>query len=389
MSRGHTVKGVAGHDDVPREYADKSARDTDPAGSFEEINEWLLTLVDEHIARIEGEEARQKFLDAIKERLPKVFCDTAGHIVESLFESAPALLAECRALDASHAAEIEESWGEALGIYRMLWVSCHETVGALSARHFNVKGYEPPAMVHAQVGLQARACRVGVEVLELLRAGLGAGALGRARTLQEIATISTVLAEHGALDGAHPDLAGRYLQHANVVSWMDAVEYQEVAPRLGHEPLTNDEMAELQATRDAAVAAYGEAFGKPNGWAACLTSNQKAPRFKDLEVLARADHMRAHYSWASHEVHADAKSWIMNHETDGHLTFRNTGPSPRGMADAAQLALMSLVQVTENTLSTVPGADDRVTDLIVIEVLHELLDRAWTAFSSADDAMKG
>lgn len=168
MSRGHTVKGVAGHDDVPRESADKSARDTDPAGSFEEINEWLLTLVDEHIARIEGEEARQKFLDAIKERLPKVFCDTAGHIVESLFESAPALLAECRALDASHAAEIEESWGEALGIYRMLWVSCHETVGALSARHFNVKGYEPPAMVHAQVGLQARACRVGVEVLEAL-----------------------------------------------------------------------------------------------------------------------------------------------------------------------------------------------------------------------------
>ena len=111
MSRGHTVKGVAGHDDVPREYADKSARDTDPAGSFEEINEWLLTLVDEHIARIEGEEARQKFLDAIKERLPKVFCDTAGRVVESLFESAPALLAECRALDACRAAEIEGELG--------------------------------------------------------------------------------------------------------------------------------------------------------------------------------------------------------------------------------------------------------------------------------------
>ncbi len=259
---------------------------------------------------------------------------------------------------------------------------------ALSDRHFNVEGYDPPAMVHAQVGLQARACRVGVEVLALLRSGLGAGALGRARTLQEIATISTVLARHGALDGAHPDLADRYLMHAHVVSWLDAVEYQVVAPKLGYERLTDVEMATLQRPRDESVAEYGGAFAKANGWAACLTDNQKAPRLSDLDALAGADHMRVHYSWASHEIHADAKSWVMNHETDGPVTFRNTGPSPRGMADAAQVALMSLVQVTENTLNTAPDADDRPADLILIEVLHKLLDRAWTAFSSADAAVE-
>ncbi len=154
----------------------------------------------------------------------------------------------------------------------MLWVLCHEAIGSLSDRHFNVEGYDPPAMIHTQVGLQARACRVGVEVLALLRAGLGA--LGRARALPEIATISTILAKHGALDGAHPDLADRYLLHAHVVSWLDAVEYQIVAPKLGYEQLTDDEMATLQQPRDESVGEYGEAFGKANGWVACLPNRQ-------------------------------------------------------------------------------------------------------------------
>jgi hypothetical protein len=228
--------------------------------------------------------------------------------------------------------------------------SCHENGEAFSARHFNVDGYEPAPMLHAQIGLQARACRVALEVFALLRAGLGAGALARARTLHEISTISAVLASHGTTDGEHPDLADRYLAHAHVVTWLDAVEYQEVAPKIEYEPYTTTEMAAMEASRDHVVDEYGGQFGKPNGWAACLAPNQKAPRFKDLEILAEADHMRAHYSWASHEVHADAKSWVMNHETVGDVTYRSTGPSPRGMSEAAQIALISLTNVTVNTL---------------------------------------
>lgn len=370
--------------DITQDSANDSIRGSRHLPSLDEMNEWLLTVVDEQVAKIEEKEAQQRFLDKITAKIPQVFDDVAESIVEGLCESAPAMLDECKAIDSMYATEVEEQWASALGLYRMLWVSCHETGERLSERQFNVDGYEPPAMVHAQVGLHARACRVGVEVLTLLRAGLGAGALGRARTLQEIATISTVLVEHGAPDGVHADLADRYLLHANIVSWLDAVEYQEVAPKLGYELLTEREMAKLQEPRDSAVAEYGEAFGKPNGWAACLMSSQKAPRFKDLELLAHADHMRAHYSWASHEVHADAKSWVMNHETDGDVTFRNTGPSPRGMADAAQMALMALAQVTENAVYTAPDIDERPADLIVVGVLNKLLDRAWTEFSSAD-----
>ena len=96
--------------------------------------------------------------------------------------------------------------------------------------------------------------------------------------------------------------------------------------------------------------------------------------------------MRSHHSWASHEVHADAKSWVLNHETAGDITFRNTGPSPRGMADAAQVALMSLTLVTENTLFSAPDIGEHPVDIIASMVLNKLLDRAWDAFTAADGA---
>ena len=112
--------------------------------------------------------------------------------------------------------------------------------------------------------------------------------------------------------------------------------------------------------------------------------NQKAPRgFKDLELLAGSDHFRSHYSWASH---ADAKSWVMNHEAIGDVTFRNTGPEPRGMADAAQIALISLYLVTVNTLFSEPEAGERPAEVIAGMTLNKLVERACEAFVAADAA---
>lgn len=199
-----------------------------------------------------------------------------------------------------------------------------------------------------------------------------------------------LLANHGAPDGDHPDLAERYLLHANIVTWLDAVEYQDVAPKLGFEPHTDREMDELKAARDAAVQQYGEPFGKPHGWAGCLNSNGKAPSgFKQLELLARTDYMRSHYSLASHEVHADAKSWMANHEIVGDVVYRNTGPSPRGMADAAQIALISLNRVTVNVLYSAPDVGGRPADLLAVDVLNKLVERACDAFVAADESNEG
>ncbi len=99
---------MAGDDGIPREPLEGSARDTAHAGPFDGLNAWLLTVADEYMARIPGAEAQQTFLDGLTKRFPKLFSDTADQVVDSLFESAPAMLAEYRALDASYAAEVEK-----------------------------------------------------------------------------------------------------------------------------------------------------------------------------------------------------------------------------------------------------------------------------------------
>lgn len=334
---------------------------------------------------MEGNEARERILERFSVRMPGLFEEAAERLVVDFFKSAPATLASYEVLEDAYGPRVVGRWGEAFGGYRMLWVACHENGEMFNLRHFNVEGYEPPPILHAQIGLQARACRVALEVFALLRSGLGAGALARARTLHEIAAISAILAKYGAPDGDYPDLAERYLMHADVVTWLDAEEYQKCAPKLGFEPFSDDEMAEMQADFDRVVEAYGRPFGKQNGWAACLTENGNAPNgFRALELLAEADHMRSYYSMASHEVHADAKSWLLNHETIGDVTFRSTGPSSRGMADAAQIALIALTQVTVNTLSAAPDIDERPGDVLGILVLNRLVERACDAFAAAD-----
>jgi len=344
-------------------------------------------VVEEALAQVKGDDARERFLERVSARMPGLFDEAADRLAADLLKSAATMLTGYQELEDAYSVELAERWGAATGVYRTLWVACHEIGEAVSLRHFNVDGYEPAPILHAQLGLQARACRVALEVLALLRSGLGAGALARARTLHEIAVISAILAKYGGAGGDCPSLAERYLRHADVVTWLDAKEYQKTAPKLGFEPFTDAEMDEMQADFDSAVAMYNEQFGRPNGWAACLTENGKAPiGFKPLELIAGADHMRSYYSMASHEVHADAKSWALNHETIGDVTFRSTGPSPRGMADAGQIALIALDQVTVNTLNAQPEIDGQPGDILAIVTLNKLVERACDAFAAADAA---
>jgi len=355
--------------------------------TLEEVGDAVLRTLEAGLSRAEGDEAREALLDRFSAQMPALLDEAADKLVLELFDSAPAMIRDYDDFENAYADKLAGRWGEAFGVFRMLWVASHEIGAAFSDRHFNIDGYEPPPILDAQIGLQARACRVALEVFTLLRSGLGAGALARARTLHEIAAISAILAKYGAPSGKHPDLAERYLDHANVITWMDAAEYQEVAPKLGFEPFSDDEMAAMRADFENVVDRYGEPFGKANGWAACLTESGKAPNgFKALEVMAGADHMRAYYSMASHEIHADAKSWDLNHETVGNITFRATGPSSRGMADAAQIALLALNQVTVNTVNTSPDINERPGDVLAILVLNKLVERACDDFAAADAA---
>jgi hypothetical protein len=50
------------------------------------------------------------------------------------------------------------------------------------------------------------------------------------------------------------------------------------------------------------------------------------PKFRDLEKLAGLDHMRPHYGWASHRMHAGAKGAALNIVSRGPQSVYLTGP---------------------------------------------------------------
>jgi Family of unknown function (DUF5677) len=102
-------------------------------------------------------------------------------------------------------------------------------------------------------GLHARACRIAFEVHRLLATGFPMGALSRCRTVHELAVTSIILAEFGR-QSAHADLAERFLLHSMVMSYKDALIYQDHCHLLGYEPYTVEEMAEMKQNYDELVA---------------------------------------------------------------------------------------------------------------------------------------
>jgi len=159
------------------------------------------------------------------------------------------------------------------------------------------------AVFEALIGLYARACRVAREVHYLLSGGFPFGALARSRTLHELAVITIVIADYGRED-EHADLADRFIQHAWIARYRDAKLYQESREALGQEPLSDEDMAQMQQQHDLLIAKYGKTYSKDYGWATGLNRQSSAPDFRELEGLADLSHLRWHYKQQSHEVHA-------------------------------------------------------------------------------------
>lgn len=201
----------------------------------------------------------------------------------------------------------------------------------------NWRSLQDVGVYDALLGLHARACRTALEVYHLLTDGLPKGALARARTLHEIAVTAMVIADYGRRS-EHRDLADRFLDHEAVATYKDALNYQLNCETLGYEPFSDEEMAEMKAGRDAVVAKYGSAYKEQYGWAAGL-DKPTAPTFGDLEKLAKLSHLRSHYSWASHEVHSDAKGSFLNESIWGETIYRETSYSDDGLADPGHMAL--------------------------------------------------
>lgn len=312
------------------------------------------------------------------------FAELAPGVVDDLVRSSPRMLRTRRRDRRRMRRRIRSQWGAALDVYTMVLAAAEESGHVFDRQHRPPDGDWFDPLLDALLGLHARACRAALEVHHLLSDGLPKAALARSRTLHEIAVCAMVLADFGRLP-EHSDLAERFIDHAAVSTYKDAVTYQENCEVLGYERFSDDEMAEMKAERDDAIARYGAAFKEPYGWAAGL-ERPTAPSFRDLERLAEVSHLRSHYVWATHEVHSDAKGWAQNVSEWGETLYRETGYSNEGLADPGQMALISLQQCTVSLLFS--PDDVSPMSLFAGLVMSHLVDKACEEFAKAEHVVE-
>jgi hypothetical protein len=231
--------------------------------------------------------------------------------------------------------------------------------------------------------IHARSCRTAFEVHRLLSGGFPMGALARCRTLHELAVTAAVLNDYGRRP-EYLDLAQRYLAHDAVLDWSDALIFNKYADQIGATSFSAEEMAIMKTRRDDAVTHFGDDFAKPYGWAQPILGNQR-PTFERLEQAANLSHLRGHYRWASHEVHADAKGARMNIYDRGNISYKASGQVNDGLAEPGHLALISLHQATVSVVLSTGEPTPR--DLIALMTLQRLLDDAGEAFSAGESSV--
>jgi len=197
--------------------------------------------------------------------LHKALDEVTPRIGRDLVRQAPRMLRQYRRRNRRFERRLRKHWGQALDRFYAIVVYAEEIGRELYRMHLEEADDEEfDAVFEALIGLYARACRVAREVHHLLSGGFPFGALARSRTLHELAVITIVIADYGRED-EHADLADRFIQHAWIARYRDAKLYQESREALGQEPLSNEDMAQMQQQHDLLIAKYGKTYSKDYG----------------------------------------------------------------------------------------------------------------------------
>jgi hypothetical protein len=327
---------------------------------------------------------RDAAIEAASKALAQTLEDSAPAVADKLVRTSPRMLRWHRRQQRAFERRLRKHWGRALDLFFAVLV-CAEEVGAtFNTMHRPVAEEHEDLVFEAMTGLHARACRIALEVHRLLAGGFPMGALSRCRTLHELAVTMIVLAEHGRKSG-HLDLAERFLLHSVVMSYQDALVYQENCQALGYEPFIPKDMEEMKRDRDELIERFGSSFKQQYGWASGIAGAQ--PSFRELEKVAELAHLRSHYRWASHEIHSDAKGWALNQYDRGGISYLATGAINTDLADPGHLALISLQQCTCFLL--IYGSEEvSPHDTLALMAMQTLVDRAGEAFAAGQASVE-
>jgi hypothetical protein len=271
-----------------------------------------------------------------------------------------------------------QNWKAPLGLLRMLL-----TIAREFGSNINYGIRESPAadrehLIEALTRLHARSCQVMEEVICLLSTGLADGAMARWRTLHEIAVVALFISQHGE------DVAERYLWHTEIESFRAAKEYQKCQDRLGYEPISAEELAELRKLYEEALKKFGPPFTSAYGWAA-KHLNMSRPTFVDLERACSIDHLRAHYRMASHNVHANPMGVFFKLGLLGESQILLSGPSDIGLTDPGHGSAISLVQVS-GALSIL--SHPTLDSILALQIMLKLTDEIGQKFIEAQQRIE-
>lgn len=329
---------------------------------------------------VDQDSATQRALEASERALDEM----APRLAAQLIRETPAEARRHRREHNGFQGRLRNYWGHSLDLMLSM-IHDYEDLGARFNEEKNrLEPHPRPVTLDALTSTHARACRTALEVYHLLSAGLSSGALARCRTLHELAVTATVLNNYGR-HPEHADLAERFILHAEAVKYSEATTYEEHVESLGHEPLDQEDLDAALAARDELRERFGSKFDSENGWAIGIDGGTGQVNFRELEKLSGIDHLRPYYRYTSHQVHADSRGAAFTTVSQGGRTVKLSGYSNAHLTDPAQLALISLHQVT--TATVLSGDYPAPGDVLTLQALSIMLDETLAELARAQDSI--
>lgn len=300
--------------------------------------------------------------DLISEKLPGLLDGLSSSITSDMLKRAPKRIKEMRREERRFELRNYRRWKR--GFDRLLLIiEISMELGSLVKDELGAEFQTSKAQ--ALISLHARSLIVSRECLALMKAGYADGALGRWRTLHEIATVATFISSNDE------QTAARYLVHRDVMSARAMNSYVEHQERANLTPVSEEDLAEAKARKDEILKHYGEEMQSEWGWAYPIIQT-KRPKFTDLEKYCELDHWRPRYKWASEDTHGLFRpSQVLLASVERQEEVILAGASNSGMVDPCQMVAITTHLAAGSLLSL----SDSLDFLAMIQVMGIISDQ--------------
>jgi hypothetical protein len=320
--------------------------------------------------------------EVLKAEIESISSGAAREAVAALVSGARSIVRSDRRFGRRFESRLERVWRPPLDLFEVVRTLSLEFGMDLNARLRPAASAKQDFVFEALTRLHGRACLTASEVSALLRTGHATGANARWRTLHELAVVAMFIAQHGQ------DVARRYLEHQAVEAFRAARRYQEFCRFLGEVPLEDEEIDELERSRDELVGKYGSEYAEQYGWAAQVLGVGK-PTFAQIAGSVHMDHWSPYVRMAGHGVHAGPRGAFFDLGLPSGMQAIPAGPSHFGLADPGGNSLISLLQVSTALLAHGLEVDDSdatsiaegIMVIVEMRILQTLVDKAIEAFN--------